>query len=94
MKRMAVAALASLALSTTALATEQHEKIDPAKKGPTETMSDQVPTMTSPAATDDKLIHPPTKAGDQAVSPGKPDDTTTVEKKPADSTTPPASTAN
>lgn len=64
-----------LIVASTAVMAEDAKKIDPAKNGPTESVTESVPDMKSDTAKDDKAEgRPATKSVGDAVPPMKPDD--------------------
>lgn len=74
MNRSVLFTLPLILASSTAIA-EEAKKIDPAKQGPTEAVTESVPDMKSDAAKDDKVEgRPATKSVGDAVPPMKPGD--------------------
>lgn len=93
MKRAVLFTLPLIIASTAAVA-EEAKKIDPAKNGPTESVTDTVPEMKSDAGKDEKAEgRPATKSVGNAVPPMKPGDepsknaSETTAPKPTDGNT-------
>ena len=64
-----------LIVASTAVMAEDAKKIDPAKNGPTESVTESVPDMKSDTSNDEKAeSRPATKSVGDAVPPMKPDD--------------------
>ena len=83
MKTRVLAVVTALAFTAPAFA-EDANKIDPAKSGPTESITEKVPDMKAPAGDAKDAQQPPTKDVGNSVPPMKPDDKADASK---DSTT-------